>query len=63
MKQLELIAIVASIVLLGGYVLYGLVRAHELLGRDKHVQPRKSRKKRRSNRSGQSDQNNQNNQK
>ena len=62
MKQLELIAIVASIVLLGGYVLYGLVRAHELLGRDKHVQPRKPRKKRRNGRNNQNDQSNQSSQ-
>lgn len=57
MKQLELIAIVACIVLLGGYVLYGLYRANQLIRRDKRVQPRKPRKKKRRIQSNQSSQN------
>ena len=44
MKNLELIAIVASIVLLGAYVLYGLIRAQQT---QRRKQGRESRVKRR----------------
>ncbi|MBE6324784.1 MAG: hypothetical protein E7074_07390 [Bacteroidales bacterium] len=55
MKNLELIAIVASIVLLGAYVLYGLIRAQQTQrrkqgktkGRESRVERRESRGKRR----------------
>ena len=42
MKNLELIAIVASIVLLGAYVLYGLIRAQQT---QRRKQSRESRVK------------------
>ena len=51
MKNLELIAIVASIILLGAYVLYGLIRAQQtqrrkqsrVKGRESRVKSRESR--------------------
>ena len=47
MKNLELIAIVASIVLLGAYVLYGLIRAQQTQrrkqGRESRVKSQEAR--------------------
>ena len=49
MKNLELIAIVASIVLLGAYVLYGLIRAQQT---QRRKQGREARGKRQESRGG-----------
>ena len=47
MKQLEVIAIVASIVLLGAYVLYGLIRAQQEQRRGRRAAKRQAHDKRR----------------
>ena len=62
MKQLEVLAIVAIIVLLGGYVIYGLFRANQVLRRDKRAGHHGYHKQRKSSKRQDAYQNNQNNQ-